>query len=360
MSNRWQGVLLGGGALLVLSGAALLFGSGMAAGQAGTSLSFAPAAQNIATGSGDFEININVSNVQNLGAYELTVIFDPNIIEYAGSSDNGYLASTGRQQSCFGFGLGPDQVNGYKALHVGCATNGLISGGQGNPGPDGSGTLATVIFRPKNTGAANIVFEGLGNDAYYVGAPDPELPAGAVEVGHTSLAFVEVCNPGCSEQDIPFGYGTGAVTVYQQGQATPTALPRTPTPEPPDDVSESDFRKTVAAAVGTPALLGTQDAGQTGTTTGTDGSGTGTSGGSGSGSGAASGGGAVAGSGNGSSGAGTSGGAVGPDGAPIAGYGMEKSSPNPLWTWSGVGLLCVGALIMAWGAAVRRRGMPDM
>lgn len=362
--SRRPGLVVGGGALLVVAGAAILFSStAMAGGQAGPSLTFTPPSQQMMPSGGEFNIDVRVSNVQNLGAYDLTVIFDPNVVEYIGSQDNGFLASTGRDQTCFGYGQSPATVNGYKALHAGCATNGLIDGGQGDPGPNGSASLATLVFKPKAIGQSDILFEGVGTDNYYVGAPDPELPAGAVEIGHTALAFVEECDNGACDSalDIPFAFGTGIVTVLNPNAPTPTALAPTSTPVPPDDVPEEEFRKTVEAAVGTPGhTLATPGASgtQTGAAAGTDGSGSTTGGGvTSSSAGGSSAGGAVP------AGAGYPPGTTigpdgiprGPDGVPIAGYGMEaQGGPNPIWMWAGLTVLAAGALTLAYGLAVRR------
>jgi hypothetical protein len=220
-----------------------------------------------------------------------------------------------------------------------------------------------LIFKPKSIGTSDILFEGIGNDNYYLGAPDPELPAGAVEIAHTALAFVEVCdgNGNCQEQDIPFAYGTGKVRVNDPDQPTPATLAPTSTPAPPDTVPEEEFRKTVEAAVGTAGpTLRTPGAGtQSGTTSGEEGSGTtssegGTAGGSVTSSSA---GGAVA------AGAGYPPGTTigpdgiprGPDGVPLAGYGMEEQQgPNPVWMWGGLCALIAGAVTLAYGVATRR------
>ena len=363
---RVQGVLMGGGALLVLAGAILVGGAGhagRASGQAGASMSIAPASKNVPSNGDIFNVEVKVQNVTNLGAYEFTLTFDPEMLEYVGAKDNGFLASTGRPQLCFGYGLTAAKINTYKALHGGCSTNGLIENGVGIPGPNGSGTLATIAFKPKAVGTANLVFVGLeGGDNYYFGAPDPSKPEGALELGQTSLAHVEVCNPKCVPAlGFPMSDQTGVVGVYDPTKATPTALPPTPTPEPRTEQPESEQRKTVAAAVGTPRLLPTPAPGATspaGTTAASDG--TSDVAGAGAGSGGADSGstGSSGSSGNtlgASGGPGNAPGGVprGPNGAPIAGYGPQDQARSPWWLRSGLLMLALGLAAITLGAAQR-------
>ncbi len=371
-----QGVWVGGGALLVLAGAILVGGAGQASGQAGATMSIAPASRNVPTNSAAFNVDINVANVTNLGAYEFTVTFDPQTLEYIGSADNGFLAATGRSQTCFGFGQQAANVNTYKALHAGCATNGLIENDQGAKGPNGSASVATIAFKPKTVGASNLIFVGMDDGAkYYIGAPDPSKIDGAVEQAHTALSQVEVCvNNVCVAENIAFNDQTGAVGVYDPSQAAPTALPPTPTPEPRSNRSEADVRKTVAAAIGTPRVLSTPVAGDgttsgtDGTTSGTDGSTSGTdgatsgtdgatSGTDGTGSGPGAGGGALGASG----GPGASPGGVprGPDGVPIAGYGRPDEPASPWWMRTGLLMLALGLAAISLGATQRRTPLTD-
>jgi hypothetical protein len=248
--------------------------------------------------------------------------------------------------TCFGYDLAPSKFNDWKAIHLGCGTNGLISGGQGKAGPNGAGTLATIQFKPKAAGTSNLLLEATGATKYYFGAPDPTKPEGAEESGQTGLASVEVCSP-CQEFSIDISAGTGIVQVTAPGQATPTALASTPTPKPDDDVTEEEFRRTVEAAVGTPSgRLSTQ---APGTNTGTI-AGEGSVGSTGGVAGQS--GGALSGSGNAAaSGSGGASGRVGPDGAPIAGYGPQGSEPSPWWVRIGAVMLALGLGAVAAGLA---------
>ncbi len=362
---RIQGVLVGGGALLALAGAALLWGPGSASGQAGATLSIAPASQNVAKDASTIYVDVKAENVSNLGAYELTITFDPAIVEYVGSKDSGYLASTGRGQECVGFGLSASNINTWKALHVGCNTNGIVLANTGTSGPSGSATLATIAFKPKSLGTADLVFVGRGTETYYIGAPDPTSSEGAVELGHTALTAVEVCPTGealsCYTDDLAFTDNTAVIGIIDPQAATPTALPPTSTPKPRKTVAQSDFEATVAAAVGTPRVLGTPNV------SGTPGTGTvagesGTTGGSGSSGGTGTG----QGTGVGASGLpagvtiGPDGIPRGPDGVPIAGYGPQPQETNAWWMRSGLALLVAGAFIATLGVSRRRTAGRDV
>jgi hypothetical protein len=105
-----------------------------------------PAAQTVDVGGGKFTVNILIDNVTNLGAYEVQLSFDPDILRLVGVEDAGFLGSSGRQLHC------PSRFVETTAkpadtLRFGCATNNAEP-----PGPDGSGILATVAFAPRKAG----------------------------------------------------------------------------------------------------------------------------------------------------------------------------------------------------------------
>ena len=83
----------------------------------------------------DFSVDVVVDEVSNLGAYEFTLVFDPNIIALRGVSNGPFLGSTGRTVSCL------DPTLGVGSVHFVCTTLGPVPGGA-----SGSGVLATVRF----------------------------------------------------------------------------------------------------------------------------------------------------------------------------------------------------------------------
>jgi hypothetical protein len=361
--GKWQGVILGGGVMLVLAGAAIALGSGRASGQAGTAvISIDPPSTQVAPDGGQVNININISNVQNLGAFELTLKYNPEVLDFLGAADTGFLTTTGRSEQCVPAISAPDAG----IVRFGCNTLGLVENGVGEPGPDGSGTLAIASFSPKAIGNSDITLVGL--DDYYVYTTN-----GNTEHGQTSLDAVEVCPaPGqCASAPIAFTATTGVIAVIDPAAATPTALAPTPTPEPRASRTP-DRAATARAVLGTPertlgdnnssnpgsgtltlpgpdGVLGTADDVQSpATLPGPDGV-LGTSDDV-----AASG---VRGLPNTSGGTAGASGSVpgatrGPNGAPIAGYGPQDHQ-NPWPQRFGVAMILAGALAVAAGLTVR-------
>jgi hypothetical protein len=360
--GKWQGVILGGGVTLVLAGAALALGSGRASGQAATAVvSIDPPSTQKASSDGPFNIDIKISNVHNLGAFELTLKYNPDVIEFQGAADTGFLTTTGRSEQCLGAMSAPDAG----VVTFGCNTLGLIDNHGGNPGPDGSGTLATFTFAPKAIGNSDLTLVGL--DEAYVYTTN-----GMTQHGNTSLDSVETCNGGdCDNAPIALTATTGVVAVINPSVATPTALAPTPTPEPRAS-STPDRQATARAVLGTPertlgdnnssnpgagtltlpgpdgvlgtsddvqsaarlpgpdGVLGTSDDVAAGGVRGLPNTSGGTAGASGSVSGAT----------------------RGPNGAPIAGYGPQDH-PNPWPQRFGVAMILAGALAVAAGLTVR-------
>ena len=83
----------------------------------------------------EFSVDVVVDEVSNLGDYEFTLAFDPNIIALMGVSNGPFLGSTGRTVSCL------DPTLGVGSARFVCTTLGPTPGG-----PNGSGVLATVRF----------------------------------------------------------------------------------------------------------------------------------------------------------------------------------------------------------------------
>jgi len=81
----------------------------------------------------EFSVDVVVDEVSNLGAYEFTLVFDPNIVALMGISNGSFLGSTGRTVNCL------DPTLGVGSVRLVCTTLGPAPGG-----PNGSGVLATV------------------------------------------------------------------------------------------------------------------------------------------------------------------------------------------------------------------------
>ncbi len=94
-------------------------------------------------------INVVVVGLQSgdeLGAYEVTVSYDPAVVTPLGIQDGGFLGSTGRSLSCLAAVYGSGTVN-FECLTLGST----------HLGPTGTGILATVTFGPVAAGSTALV-----------------------------------------------------------------------------------------------------------------------------------------------------------------------------------------------------------
>ena len=358
--SRWQGRVLGGGGLmLVLAGAALGLTAGRASGEGETMMRITPGSQNVATGQ-TFSVQIEVLNVQNMGAYDFTLNFNTDIVEYVSTSNGTFLGSTGRQPQCSGTGAADVNTSGTLDYH--CTTEGVVQNGIGKYGPDGTGTLATVSLRAKSmVGIGDIVFPA---SSLIEGLPPPDavhVCGAGTCTNRTGLSSVEIGNPSTG---IYFTVQNAVVGVFDPAQATPTGVPPTPTPPPapPTPASSHDAQATVQAALGTPGRTlpraGTPAAGTVAAASnGSNGGAANTSNDATGGDGAAGNVGGASGGRSGTNGAtganGTApGGARGANGAPVAGYGPEPHA-NP-WRGRALMLIALGTVVFASGVVARK------
>jgi len=353
LMRRWQGVWLGGGALLIL-GALALMGAGTktASGEGAAVMSLSPASVQADIGGHQIDMDVKIANADNLGAFEFTLKFDSSVLEYVSMTGSNFLSTTGRVQQCIGPSFGPNGespaavANTYGAFHFGCTTVG-VSGNETKPGPSGSGNLAHVVFKTRGTaGETDIAFKGTGaaGDSKYVIRPaDPNVDGDQGDTGFTGIADVLGNNPGASF--------IGAALQFNDPSAPgPTRVPRaTPTPVSPQTDPDS-IQATVTAVLGAPerritdsvsGAAGSADGGNGGGVSSTLGGRRGASGPDVGAAGAA---------GTGAAGAAGTGAAGnrGPNGAPVAGYGPQHQRPG----WPGrvaMLLFAVGTLALAAG-----------
>lgn len=107
-----------------------------------------PATQQVPLDGGDFTVNVTVADVSNLGAFEFLLVFDPTVVKFKSITQGAFLGSTGRDIYC-------PSVIVYSpgTVRYGCAS---IPHWTGQPGPNGSGVLATVTFSPLQAGASSL------------------------------------------------------------------------------------------------------------------------------------------------------------------------------------------------------------
>ena len=93
----------------------------------------------------EVRVEIAADNVDNLGGFQFVLSFDDNVLEFKRLENGLFLGSTGRDVQC-----GEITVQSG-ALRYTCVTLRIDP-----EGPDGSGTLATLFFDPKDGGTSQL------------------------------------------------------------------------------------------------------------------------------------------------------------------------------------------------------------
>ncbi len=114
----------------------------------GTTLYTSPISSSHSLASGAFTLDVWVNSVSDLGGFQFTLHFDPNILHVDDASLGPFLGSTGRSISQ----LGPDIDN-----NAGTLTFGGFSFGS-EPGVSGSGVIAHIQFSPQHTGETSLTW----------------------------------------------------------------------------------------------------------------------------------------------------------------------------------------------------------
>jgi hypothetical protein len=89
-------------------------------------------------------VDIKVAGAYDLGAYNFTLSWDPNILDITSVSNGTFLGSTGNTVVCDA----PQKALG--SLTFGCHTSGA------GAGPNGAGVLGTVQFTILSTGTTQM------------------------------------------------------------------------------------------------------------------------------------------------------------------------------------------------------------
>ena len=170
-------------------------------------------------------IEVWVDDVTNLGGYQFTVNFDPSILQATGSSDGGFLGSTGRSV----VPLSPKIDNS-----AGTITVGALSFGSGD-GPSGSGKLATVTFSAAGGGTSALTLSDVSltdpdGNTIESGTSDGEVVVSGG--GATETPVPPTATPGATETPVPPTATPGATETPVPPTATETLVPPTETPTP--------------------------------------------------------------------------------------------------------------------------------
>jgi hypothetical protein len=176
-----------------------------------------PATQSATVGD-SFSVDVDVENVNNLGAYEFTLRYDPAVVSYVSVSNGSFLGSTGRWVDC----VGPILDASAGTIRFGCVTT-----DSGTPGPSGSGQLAQVVLHADAAGTSplNLPLAALSDPT---GVEIPTNVAGG-SVTVSTGAPTSTLTP--TDTYTPTPTDTYTLTATATSSATPTPTSTfTPTP----------------------------------------------------------------------------------------------------------------------------------
>lgn len=178
-------------------------------------VSVTPANQTVTMGS-QATITIDVANVQNLGSFDVTLTFNPNILQIPTGGvvvDTTFLASTGKTVTA---------VNPIIDNASGTVSFGAYSLGS-STGPNGNGRLATITFDTTNTtGLSNLALTYM-----YLTYPNgTENPSTTVD---GSVSVSSLLNPTPTPNATPSPGTTPDPTASPVPSSTPTSTPPTGT-----------------------------------------------------------------------------------------------------------------------------------
>ncbi|MDZ7338093.1 MAG: hypothetical protein ONB30_06120 [candidate division KSB1 bacterium] len=161
-------------------GLSVLIASGE--GSAQPTLRIVPATTTVLTAQA-CTLRVQIENVANLGAFQFDLIFDSHVVHATTAWAGPFLGSTGRTV----IPVGPqiDNTSYPGRLTFGAATFGV------NPGPNGSGALAQVVFLPQAEGSTGVDFQNvLLADINGNSLPVGPVIGGALEVHTVSPLLV--------------------------------------------------------------------------------------------------------------------------------------------------------------------------
>jgi hypothetical protein len=196
-----------------------------------------PGSQSVFRGS-DTTVNVDVDNSPELGAFQVTLVFDPAIVNIVGVNSGPFLGSTGRSVAC----TSPATPAGTLSFY--CNTLGTSP-----PGPSGSGVLAIITLHGSAAGPSSLTLQSVtlatvdalplpnpatvGGSIQVVEPPPPTITATPTStLSPTPTSSPTPCpTEGCPTPTITL---TPTITVTPVIQASPTSTqPRvtlTPTP----------------------------------------------------------------------------------------------------------------------------------
>jgi general secretion pathway protein D len=118
----------------------------------GTRVKIQPALTTVSLSPNSFNVTLVVNNVTNLAGYQTDLIYNPALLQVSAVAQGAFLGSTGRTVAP----VGPVIDNTIGRVTFGAFTFGTA------PGPNGSGTLATITIQPRAAGITALHLENLG------------------------------------------------------------------------------------------------------------------------------------------------------------------------------------------------------
>lgn len=206
-------------------------GPGLCGLVAGPTVCVLPVSQSL-PGGADTTVDIAVANSPEVGAFQLTLAFNPAIVSVSDLSEGPFIGSTGRLVNC----LQPPPGSG--SVQFSCVTLGAAPAG-----PTGMGVLATVTLHGEATGVSPLSLQGvILTDVSGIAYPSPVTLGASVSVVPppptvpptvTLTATPTISPTPCPPGGCPTPTLTPSPTTTRTPTSTPTLGPtatRTPTP----------------------------------------------------------------------------------------------------------------------------------
>lgn len=137
--------------VVAVAAAALAIGSAAAQTPAGPSVRLQVPPGEIPHDQKTLDLDLMVDNVQNLGAFQFILNFDPKVLEATGAEVGDFLGSSGREVVC------KDPTIDEGAVRFACVTL-----RQQPAGANGSGRLATVHLKIRGSGPTDLSLDKVG------------------------------------------------------------------------------------------------------------------------------------------------------------------------------------------------------
>jgi len=184
---------------------AAMGGPTVAAAQSGPRVWVEPAEMQLPPG-GTFEVQVMIERVENLGGFQLEIVYDPSVLEVTGGSIEGFLASSGRNQ----IPVGPQVDDEGGTVALGAFTIGDA------PGAAGSGALATIKGNARREGSSALTLQDVQAMDTAAGVIPLEMEDGQVVVEEGVVAEPK---PAEAAPSVRWGWIVAALVLAAAGAA---------------------------------------------------------------------------------------------------------------------------------------------